>query len=68
MKINLSYKKWGFMAAVSDSLVITKYDWLNEFKVHFFIMQNAGYKHLGSSHYILSTYFITSRTFAKIKK
>ncbi len=69
MKINLSYKKWGFMAAVSDSLVITKYDWLNEFKVHFFIMQNAGYKHFGFLHTIfLAPYFITSRTFAKIKK
>ncbi len=35
---------------------------MNEFIVHFFIMQKAGYKHLG-----LAPYYIASRIFAKIK-
>ncbi len=42
---------------------------LNEFKVHFFIMQNAGYKHFGFLITIfLAPYYTVSRTFAKIKK
>ncbi len=52
----------------SDSLVIAKYDWMNS-RCTFFIMQNAGYKHFGFLHTIfLAPYYITSRTFAKIKK
>ncbi len=42
--------------------------WLNEFKVHTFIMQNAAYKHLGFLPTIFfAPYYIISMTFAKIK-
>ncbi len=65
MKINLPYNL-SFMAAVKWFFS----DWQtyqNEFKVHSFIMQNAGYKHFGFLLTIfLAPYYIASRTFAKI--